>query len=94
MVRLEITASIKANKMLEFSQSKLSFIYEMQQIKGYSSFLEKPGEKFQISIYWVSRSSLKEFMKSEHYKFFHGAIVTLSKDNSVTIHDELSPAEK
>lgn len=85
MVILEISADISQSKMLEFNQSKLLFIDKLQSIDGYSGFTEKTGNTFVIKINWNNRKSLNNFMKSESYRIFHGAIITLSKTESTKI---------
>ena len=88
MVCLETKAVILINKLLEFNQSKMAFIGNLQNIAGYLGFTEKPGDTFQMKISWNSRKSLDKFMKSEHYRVFHGAIITLSETNSIRISNE------
>lgn len=85
MVILEIVADIKPNKSLEFRQSKLAFINQMQDFQGYLGFREKPGIPFSMNISWKSQKSLEKFFKSEHYKVFHGAIITLSENHNCQI---------
>ena len=88
MVFLEIQADIFTNKQLEFSQSKLAFINDVQKSLGYVNFLEKPGYQFEIQISWDNRKSLDEFIKSDRFHFFKGALVALSKKNTITISKE------
>lgn len=88
MVYLEINATIADRKMLEFSQAKMIFIENLQHIDGSLGFTEKPGDKFQMKITWTTRKLLDKFMKSEEYRIFHGAIVTLSEANSTQILKE------
>ncbi len=85
MVYLEIKAEISLTKQLEFYQTVLSFINEIQDNEGYLGFTQKYGNEFQIKISWKSRKALDIFMKSDQYKFFHGAIITLSTQNSIDI---------
>lgn len=85
MIYLEIKASILPNKKLEFSQSKLSFVHDIQQLEGYETFKEHHGKEYQIIIHWKTKKSLDRFMKSESYRFFHGAIIALSKSYSVRV---------
>ena len=88
MVFLEIEADILTSKYFEFSQSKLAFISDFQKSQGYVNFLEKPGYQFEIQISWDNRESLDEFMKSDRFHFFKGALVALSKKNTITINKE------
>lgn len=85
MIYLEVSATISPHKLFEFNQSKMVFINNLQKTEGYTGFTEKPGNKFQIKIYWNSRKSLDAFMKSELYCIFHGAVITLSQWNSTQI---------
>jgi len=85
MVFLEIIADIERNKMLEFNQSKMTFINDLQTLVGYVGFTELPGKSFDIKISWENKKSLDSFMKSELYKVFRGAVITLSKNNDTTI---------
>lgn len=85
MVCLQISADISQNKLVEFNQSKHSFINELQQVDGYSGFTEKPGNPFLIKIMWKDRTSLNKFIKSEFYHVFNGALITLSKSESTQI---------
>jgi hypothetical protein len=87
MVYLELSAEILPTKLLEFNQSKLSFINGLHKIKGYSGFREKRCLDFNMQISWQNKSCLEDFMNTEHYIFFRGAIITLScnyKINKVT----------
>ena len=88
MVFLEIKANIKTSKHLEFSQVKLSFIYDFQTADGFISFIEKPGYGFQIQISWNDQECLSEFMESEKFHFFKGALVALSKNNKIKVLNE------
>ena len=88
MVCLEIVAVILTNKMMEFNQSKMNFVENLQNAEGYLEFTEKHGNEFQIKISWKSRKVLDIFMKSEHYRIFNGAIITLSNTNSTRIFKE------
>lgn len=88
MIHLEIKAVILINKLLEFNQSKMAFIENLQNTEGYLSFKEKPGDTFQMKISWNSRKSLDKFIKSEYYRIFRGAIITLSGTNSIRISNE------
>lgn len=85
MVILEIIADIKSNKSLEFNQSKLTFINELQNFHGYLGFREKPGFPFSMNISWENQKLLENFLKSEHYRVFHGAIITLSNSSKIQI---------
>ena len=85
MIYLEVSATISPNKLIEFNQSKMVFINNLQKSDGYNGFTEKPGNKFQMKIYWDSRKSLDAFMKSELYGIFHGALIALSQQNSAQI---------
>ena len=78
MVQLQIYATIAHNKLLEFNQSKMTFINALQKVEGYRNFIEKQGEKFEIMIVWNSQSSLNQFLKSDLYKIFRGSLITLS----------------
>lgn len=84
-VCLEISSKISPQKMLEFNQSKLTFINQLHSIEGYSSFTEKPGINFQIKICWSSRQALNKFMKTEIFHVFSGAIITLSEWKNIKI---------
>lgn len=86
MICLEINAEILLSKLQEFNQSKLSFINSLQKFTGYIGFTEKPGQNFHIQINWKNRESLDEFINTEQYRVFHGAIITLSKTNSNKIY--------
>ena len=88
MVCLEIVAVILNNKLREFNPSKMSFVDKLQNAEGYLGFTEKQGKEFQIKISWKSRKALDLFMKSEHYRIFNGAIITLSETNSSRIFIE------
>lgn len=85
MVFLEIKADILQNKHFEFSQSKLAFINDIQKAPGYVNFMEKPGTSFQIKVSWDNQSSMENFMQSEEFHFFKGAIITLSEKNTISI---------
>lgn len=85
MVYLDLKADFLPQKLNEFNQSKISFIENIQKMEGYSGFKEKPGSMFKMKIGWENMKLLKHFMETEEYKFFHGAIVTLSKSNSIEI---------
>lgn len=87
MVFLEIQADIHTNKQLEFSQSKLAFINDVQKSEGYLNFLEKPGYHFEIQITWDNQEHLDEFLKSDRFHFFKGALVALSKQNTISINN-------
>ena len=88
MEYLEIKADISQQKLNEFNQSKLFFIESLQKIEGYQGFKEKPGVAFEMRIGWASHLSLIRFLKSECYRFFHGAIITLSDSNNIEIVKE------
>ncbi len=85
MALLEIKAGIRSNKQLEFSQSKLAFISELQKASGYLDFKEQRGEQFHIIISWADQQSLNDFLGSEVFSFFRGAIVTLGSPDSLII---------
>ena len=85
MICSEIRAEILTNKLHEFNQSKMVFIENLQNTEGYLGFTEKPGDAFQMKISWKSRRLLDKFIKSEHYRVFRGAIITLSHTNSIEI---------
>ena len=85
MVLLEIKADIRSNKKLEFSQSKLVFISDLQKVSGYMDFKEQRGDQFQIIISWADQQSLNDFLGSEVFSFFRGAIVTLGSPDSLII---------
>lgn len=76
MVFLEIEADILVNKYHEFSQSKLAFINDVQRTPGFVNFLEKPGRTFQIKVSWENKACIDNFMQSEQFHFFKGAIIT------------------
>lgn len=80
---LEITASISIHKRLEFSQSLLTFIEEIKNCKGFVSFREQPSKDFQIQLVWADRNTLMEFQKTEIYRLFIGAIITLSSSYAI-----------
>ena len=87
MVYLELSAEILPTKLHEFNQSKLSFINGLHTIKGYSGFTEKRSLDLNMQIAWQNKESLESFLSTEHYRFFRGAIITLScnyKINKVT----------
>ena len=88
MVFLEIEADILTSKHFEFSQSKLAFINEIQKAPGYVNFKEKPGNSFHINVSWENEHSLNEFVKSEEFHYFKGALITLSDKNSILISKE------
>ena len=88
MVFLEIEAVILDNKHLEFSQSKLAFINDVQRAPGYVNFLEKPGKTFQMKVSWENKACIDNFMQSEQFHFFKGAIITLSNKNTFNIVNE------
>lgn len=83
MVFLEISATIKLNKILEFNQSKMTFINHLQTYSGYIGFKEKQGKSFYIKISWENINDLKKFMESEPYRVFHGGIITLGLSYSI-----------
>ena len=85
MICLEIKAEILFNKLHEFNQSKMAFIEKLQNTEGYLGFTEKPGDTFQIKISWKSKRLLDKFIKSEQYRIFRGAIITLSHTNGIGI---------
>jgi hypothetical protein len=86
MVLLEIKANILSYKHFEFSQSKLAFISDLQKASGYLDFKEQRGEQFHIIISWADRQSLNDFLGSEVFSFFRGAIVTLGSPDSLIIN--------
>ena len=88
MIYLEIKAEISLTKHLEFYQTVLSFINEIQDIDGYKGFTKNNGNDFKMKISWENRNYLDNFMKTDQYKFFHGAILTLSTQNSIDIISE------
>ena len=88
MISLEICASIAPSKLHEFNQSKLLFIERLQNFEGYAGFKEKARDKFVMQIDWESRKTMNAFLDSEDYSFFHGAIITLSKSNSIKISSD------
>lgn len=88
MVYLEIKAVILFNKMVEFNQTKIIFIDKLQEAEGYLGFTEKQGNVFKMKISWQTRKALNIFMKSEFYRVFNGAIITLSKENNTRIFKE------
>jgi hypothetical protein len=85
---VDIQAIIDEGKALEFSQSKLVFLEELQGIDGYLGYTENPGTNFHLSIVWESRQKLDFFMKSELFRFFRGAIITLGQGIEVTIKSQ------
>ncbi len=89
MTNIEIIASISTSKIVEFNQSKINFIDGIQKFAGYIGFTEKQGKLFQIMISWKDRKSLDIFLKSDLYRIFHGAIITLSKRNSIKISKDI-----
>ena len=88
MIFLKIRAEIATNKHLEFSQSKLAFIFDCQMADGFISFIEKPDKGFQIQISWENQQCLSEFMESEKFHFFKGALIALSENNKITVLNE------
>jgi len=88
MISLEISATIAASKLLEFNQSKLIFIDHLQNFEGYVGFKEKAGKNFIMQIDWESRKTMDAFLDSGDYRFFHGAIITLSKNFNTHIIDD------
>lgn len=89
---LEIKALISHSKLLEFSQSKMTFLHDLQQVEGFEMFTERQGKEYCINIFWMSRSSMDEFITSETYRFFHGALIALSREHSVSVN--VSDAKK
>mgnify|MGYP002639835565 CR=1 FL=1 len=89
MTKLEIIAAVSMGKMVEFNQSKIYFIEGIQKFVGYMGFTEKQGNTFQILISWKDRKSLDLFLESDLYRIFHGAIITLSKRNSIKISKDI-----
>ncbi len=85
MIHLEINVQISPTKQLEFNQSKIPFIQALPKLKGYSGFTEKRGTNFQIRISWIDKLSLEKFLKTEDYKIFRGALITLSSQNETNI---------
>ena len=85
MVYLELSAEILPTKLHEFNQSKLSFINGLHTIKGYSGFTEKRSLDLNMQISWQNKSCLEDFMSTEHFRFFRGAIITLSSKNEIKI---------
>ena len=94
MIYLEIVAVILINKLVEFNQSKMDFINNLQNAEGYLGFTENQGNKFQIKISWKSRKALDTFMKSEHYRIFNGAIITLSETHRTRTFNETITIQK
>jgi hypothetical protein len=86
MVLLDIKANILSYKHFEFSQSKFAFISDLQKASGYLDFKEQRGEQFHIIISWADRQSLNDFLGSEVFSFFRGAIVTLGSPDSLIIN--------
>jgi hypothetical protein len=89
MTCLEIKALIRSSKLREFNQSKLAFIDKLQQTNGYIGFTEKQGDYFQIEISWEARKSLDKFIKSEYYRIFRGAIITLGQITITRIFEKV-----
>lgn len=71
--------------MMEFSQAKHQFINDIQVVEGYAGFTEKQGKNFHVRILWKDKKTLDSFMESQLYRVFHGAILTLSKINTIHI---------
>lgn len=95
MIYLVLNAEILPAKLLEFNQSKLTFIDGLHGIKGYSGFTEKRNLDFYMQISWLNKSCLDDFLGSEHYRFFRGAILTLSCQNKINIvTDDMKNKEK
>jgi len=88
MVYLELSAEILPTKLHEFNQSKLTFIDGLHGIKGYSGFTEKRCLDLNMQIAWQNKGSLEDFLSTEHYRFFRGAIITLSSKNEIKIVPE------
>jgi hypothetical protein len=86
--KLEIYANIREEKLIEFSQSKLSFLDELPHIEGYHSYLENPGTEYYLCINWMKRMNLDAFLESDIFHFFHGAIITLGKLREINIKSE------
>jgi hypothetical protein len=86
MVYLKIVAAIPSKKMIEFSQTKMAFLQDLQGLEGYGGFTEKHSLlDYQLMIEWKDKNCLKQFQESDIYNFFHGAIVTLGSIKSITI---------
>ena len=79
MIQFEIQANITPSKLVEFNQSKMSFILDVMKMKGYAGFTEKQADHFWMIINWDTNDNLNDFLKSDSYKFFHGAVITLGK---------------
>lgn len=94
MVFLEISATITTSKLHEFNQSKMTFIDHLQSMDGYKGFTEKPDLVFNIKIGWTNQKLLNLFLKSENYRVFHGAIITLSKKSTIKIKTENNNHQK
>lgn len=88
MICLEIIATIALHKMLEFNQSKMIFIDRLQEVDGYQGFTEKAGDKFMMKINWESKKELDIFLKSENYRVFRGALITLSESHNTRFINE------
>ncbi len=88
MIYLVLNAEILPAKLLEFNQSKLTFIDGLHGIKGYSGFTEKRCLDLNMQIAWQNKGSLEDFLSTEHYRFFRGAIITLSSKNEIKIVPE------
>jgi hypothetical protein len=83
--KLEIQAQIRKEKLVEFNQSKLSFLEDIKHSEGYLGYSEHPGLNFELCLNWDNRSSLEAFLACEIYRAFHGALITLGKLDSVKI---------
>ena len=85
MIFLVIKAEIPADKLLEFSQVKLTFIHDFQAANGFISFMERPSHVYQIQVSWKDQQSLTKFMAAKEFHYFKGAMVALSKTNHITV---------
>jgi hypothetical protein len=86
--KLEIQAQIKKEKLVEFNQTKLTFLEDIKDSDGYMGYSEHPGLNFELCLNWDKRSSLDAFLACEIYRAFHGALITLGRLDSVKIMSE------
>ncbi len=84
---IDIYASIPVEKKLEFDQNKIEFINELTKQDGYVGFKEDFNKGFHILISWEDDEKLAEFLNSEHFHLFKGALKTISHKNEILIYN-------
>ena len=75
---IDINANIPNEKKPECYQNKIQFINELTNQDGYVDFKEDLRKDFHIVITIEDEKKCNEFMNSDHFHFFQGALKTIS----------------